>query len=434
MSENPTVTAQPLPPGFELKTQRHEFRIVSKIASGGFGITYQAVNLKAFMIRGTSVVVPVGTVLAIKECFKKDCMVRDASFMARPLPGCESMVRKLREQFLSEAFTLVKLQAEAPAERRAKAGLLGYVPAFHAGTATKRHNEANVHYFVMPFLSGGSLSQYIGNMPAEYVVRVAYRLLRALQLLHRDAEGNRNPLLHCDIKPANIMLTSKSEPVLIDFGISSAIQNEGGTPDFSPHEQIRRQATGPYTDLYSLGATLYYLITSTRPPRYDARPPYAATDAYVPLYTRPALVSQFSACGAAFEKRFVERTGRPYNRLRGDFATTFLWAIDMAMRASSPNAVRWRNAGAWLDAVFQGRSPIPSSSDSEKTTEWIVDPDSKPVPQPEPIPLPLPPPVPPPVPPAPSDSTNRLLILVLVLLVALVVIILTNIEFFISEL
>lgn len=369
-----------LPVNYELRTARHAFRIVRKIAAGGFGITYQAENLQEFVVPGTSQFVPAGALLAIKECYKRDFMVRVRSGEARPLKGAESDVKKLREQFLNEAFTLLRLQQAYPAELRANAELLGFVPLFHAGTAATRTNLVNVHYFVMPYLMGGSLREQVGRMKPGQVVWTAYRLLRALQLLHRDGQ-NGVPMLHRDIKPVNIMLTETGAPVLIDFGISSGTENLGGTPDYAPHEQIRRSKLGRYTDLYALGGTLYELVTGRRCSRYDQRPPYKTADPYRPLAADPAVKNAFRECGKAFEREFAKRMCKPYRGGRGDFATAFLMGIDTALRTPETGSRgRWQSATQWLDFVFQGMAPghTPSAAagdgeeeQEDQRTVWV---------------------------------------------------------------
>lgn len=346
-----------LPVNYELRTARHAFRIVRKIAAGGFGITYQAENLVEFVVPGTSQVVPAGALLAIKECYKRDIMVRAANGMSRPLMGAEGDVKKLREQFLNEAFTLLRLQQAYPAQLRADAALLGFVPLFHAGTATSRTDIVNVHYFVMPYLTGGSLREQAGRMRPEQVVWTTYRLLRALQLLHNDAK-NSAPMLHRDIKPVNIMLTETGAPVLIDFGISSGTENQGGTLHYAPHEQLRRGKLGRYSDIYALGGTLYELVTGKRCEMYNKRPPYTTTDPYSPLATNVTLLNAYRACGKVFEKEFAQAMGKPYRDGHGNFAAAFLSGIDTALRTqeTGPHG-RWQSATQWLDFVFQGLSP-----------------------------------------------------------------------------
>lgn len=374
-----------LPAGYELRTPHHAFRIVRAIASGGFGITYQARNLVAFQAPGTTRVVPEGALLALKECFRTDVMERTATGEARPVAGEAAAVASLREQFLNEAFTLMRLREACPAEQRANAEQMGFVPIFHAGRIPAGGGETAVHYFVMPYLTGGSLRGHAGRMTPEQVVRTAYRLLRALRVLHRDAHAGE-PVLHRDIKPENIMLTETGMPVLIDFGISSGTDNVGGTPDYSPHEQIRRTRMGRFTDLYSLGATLYELVAGTKCPRYDARPPYTESDPYRPLAADAAAVAAFREYGRAFEREFAAVAGRPYKPRRQDFAVSFLMGIDTALRTretgSSTVPGRWQSATQWMENVFQGVEPAckgPTAAQrrarerAESETVWLAD-------------------------------------------------------------
>lgn len=358
-----------MPVNYELRTSRHAFRIVKEIATGGFGITYQAENLQEFVIPGTTQVIPAGALLAIKECFKRDIMVRNLRFDACPVRGCEREVRELRKQFLNEAFTIMRLQASHNADSRANAELLGFVPIFHAGKARTNSEIANVHYFVMPFLIGGSLKNKLGQMDAETTVWITYRLLQALKTLHNDLMQGP-PTLHYDIKPANIMLTETGAPVLIDFGISSGTDNKGGTPDYTPHEQMRKERTGRYSDLYALGASLYELICGKKIPQYVHRPPYVGCDTYCPLKDEPGVVQKFQAYGIEYEKSYLQKMNKPYKGGHVHFATAFLTAIDVALRTECTGPYgRWPSATLWLDSVFQGLAPVrPSVSLISKET------------------------------------------------------------------
>jgi len=128
----------------------------------------------------------------------------------------------------------------------------------------------------MDYLEGGNLADYInkknGRISLYEAVRIISYVFSALKDCHSIG------LCHTDISPQNILLTENDIPVLIDFG--SARQLVGVetrsldimiTPGFSPLEQyISNGNIGPWTDVYSCGALLYYMITGNDlPPSID---------------------------------------------------------------------------------------------------------------------------------------------------------------------
>ncbi len=143
--------------------------------------------------------------------------------------------------------------------------------------------EESGQFLVMEFIPGddlaGLLSRNGGKFPADdvltWVVRWADQLLDALIYLHTQSL----PIMHQDIKPQNLKLTERGDVILLDFGLAkgalsrmatvtagSSINIGGFTPDYAPLEQIRGSQPDPRSDLYSLGATLYHLLTGVRPP------------------------------------------------------------------------------------------------------------------------------------------------------------------------
>lgn len=130
----------------------------------------------------------------------------------------------------------------------------------------------DTQYLVMDYIPGEDLSTRVkkeGALPLHKVLEWARELGKALTYLHSQTP----PIVHRDIKPSNIKLTSDGEPVLVDFGIAKASDPSkvtttgarGYTPGFAPPEQYGEGSTGPYSDQYALGATLYTLITGQSP-------------------------------------------------------------------------------------------------------------------------------------------------------------------------
>jgi len=136
-------------------------------------------------------------------------------------------------------------------------------------------DEGGGLFLVMEFIPGDDLGHLLelGRTfaPAE-VLRWADQLLDALDYLH----GLDPPVLHRDIKPSNLKLVAAGHVVLLDFGLAKGSAGQmngtgitsllGYSPVYSSLEQMQGTGTDERSDLYSLGATLYHLLTGTRPP------------------------------------------------------------------------------------------------------------------------------------------------------------------------
>jgi len=125
---------------------------------------------------------------------------------------------------------------------------------------------------VMDYIPGVDLSALIkdqGAQPLEKVMQWVEQLGSALVYMH----SQKPPVIHRDIKSGNIKLTPSGEVMLVDFGIAKASEISqmtatgatGYTPGFAPPEQMSGARTGPYSDQYSLAATIYHLLTGSQP-------------------------------------------------------------------------------------------------------------------------------------------------------------------------
>ncbi|MDQ3684289.1 MAG: ankyrin repeat domain-containing protein [Acidobacteriota bacterium] len=138
-------------------------------------------------------------------------------------------------------------------------------------------SESDGLFLVMEFIPGDDLGEMLEQegqpFAAGQVLRWADELLDALEYLHT----HEPPVLHRDIKPQNLKLTRQGRIILLDFGLAKGAVGQmstvtssksilGYTPSYSALEQIQGTGTDERSDLYSLGATLYHLLTGVKPP------------------------------------------------------------------------------------------------------------------------------------------------------------------------
>lgn len=139
----------------------------------------------------------------------------------------------------------------------------GEVPSKQAG-------QEAVRYLAMEFIEGESVS--VAQLPLLRWLEVFARVARAVDHAHKSG------VVHRDLKPSNLMLTREGWPYVMDFGLAkslkagSSVSISGvilGTPAFMPPEQAagKTRETDPRCDIYSLGATLYYVLTRQEPYR-----------------------------------------------------------------------------------------------------------------------------------------------------------------------
>jgi serine/threonine protein kinase len=210
---------------------QNRYRIVRQLGQGGMGTVYEAVDQR------------LSSVVAIKETLITTDEGRDA--------------------FEREASLLANLRHRS-------------LP-----NVTDHFAESDGQYLVMQFISGEDLAHLLvlrqHAFAVENVLHWADEILEALEYLHSHSP----PVLHRDIKPANLKVTREGELFLIDFGLPKGIAAQletqpsrsvkGYTPAYSPLEQIHGGGTDPRSDLYSLGATLYHLLTNLAPVDAPAR-------------------------------------------------------------------------------------------------------------------------------------------------------------------
>ena len=134
-------------------------------------------------------------------------------------------------------------------------------------------------YFVMDFVEGEDLQQMLvrtgGPLPEAQVLEWLRQVCDALSYLH----SQNPPIIHRDVKPANIKITPQGKAVVVDFGIAklydphlkTTVGARAVTPGYSPFEQYGNAPTDARTDVYALGATAYNLLTGQMPTESIAR-------------------------------------------------------------------------------------------------------------------------------------------------------------------
>ena len=228
-------------------TRIENYEVEEVLGVGGFGITYRAHDHT------------LNQTVAIKEYLPDGLAYR--------LPDSERLTHKSEtdvkhykyglERFLDEARTLAKFRDPSIVR------VIRFIEA--NGTA----------YLVMDFESGDSLAQRLrerGVLSEQEILGVLSPLLEGLRSVHAQQ------FLHRDVKPANILLRDEGLPVLLDFGAARLALGEHTkaltamvTPGYAPFEQYHtKDRQGPWTDLYSVGATVYHCMTGM--------PPAAATE------------------------------------------------------------------------------------------------------------------------------------------------------------
>jgi len=195
------------------------------------------------------------------------------------------------DYFAREADTLAQLKHQA-------------IPAI-----TDRFELANRHYLVMEYVEGRNLEEELAvrgePLPEGLVIDIARQLCDVLAHLH----GLMPPIIYRDMKPSNVMLNSNGRVVLVDFGIARLFKaaRKGtmiGTLGFAPPEQYQG-LVDPRSDIYSLGATLHYVLTGRDPEKF---PPFS----FPPVRDlRPAVSSNLAgAIDAALAYEMDARPGR----------------------------------------------------------------------------------------------------------------------------
>jgi serine/threonine protein kinase len=228
------VKPAPLPPGSIIGG----YRIIRKVAAGGFGLVYLALDAE-------------GQQVAVKEYLP--------SSLATRAPG------ELLPKVQPEKLSLYRLGLKSFFEEGRSLAQISHPSVVSVLNFFREHETV---YMVMNYLEGAALQDFIvtardlkqSKVFRESTIRSLFdEILRGLRIVHQ------HKMLHLDIKPANIFITDDNKSVLIDFGAAREVLSKEGnfirpmyTPGFAAPEMYRRDSSmGPWTDIYAIGACIY---------------------------------------------------------------------------------------------------------------------------------------------------------------------------------
>ncbi len=243
-----------LPKGYLL--QNGKYKLNEVIGQGGFGITYKGIWYTE--VKGSLGAMRTEVPVCIKEYFFKDYCVRDpqSDLVKVHSDTGKLLFDKFKEKLIKEAKILSEVHHPY---------IVNVLEVFE---------ENNTAYIAMEYIAGSSLKDKLakeGTLPENEVLRYIHQIGDALQFVHQKN------ILHLDIKPSNIIIDKNNNARLIDFGVSKRYdvgEQETSTTmltlskGFASIEQYDNEGMSSFTpcpDIYSLGATIYNLLTGKIP-------------------------------------------------------------------------------------------------------------------------------------------------------------------------
>ena len=222
------------------------YRVLRKVASGGFGVVYLGEDTQGHRV-------------ALKEYLPSSLVERIEGEVVPYVPTDKQALYRLGlKSFFEEGRALAQINHP---------GVVSVLNFF-------RENETV--YMVMNFLEGDTLQEFImtardlrrDKILRESTIRSLFdEVMLALRVVHQ------HKMLHLDIKPANVFVTNDNRTVLLDFGAARDVLQKQGqftrpmyTPGFAAPEMYRRDnSMGPWTDIYAIGACMYSCMTGVPP-------------------------------------------------------------------------------------------------------------------------------------------------------------------------
>jgi serine/threonine protein kinase len=292
-----------------------QYKVLRVLGAGGFGITYLA--------RDESL----EKLFAIKEFFPEEYAVR-AGASVKPKTSQVVDFGWARERFIEEARILARFDHPNIAK---------VVQIFELN---------NTAYMVQEYEHGRDLAEWfreINDAPTQTELdSLIEPLLTALELVHR------NDLLHRDISPGNIYIRDNGTPVLLDFGsakdavaqrtknISAIVKAGYSAPELY---SSRGRSQGPWSDIYSLAATLYHAISGAAPEE-------------------------------ATERLLADNLAPSKDVARGTYRQAFLDAVDSVLRITPKN--RPQTVAEWRSMLFADDGHSPAHSPADTNTEPVI--------------------------------------------------------------
>lgn len=298
-----------------------QFKIKARLQTGGFGIAYVARD-------------SLDRQVVVKECFPAGICVRRNGRVCPLEDDFEPQFEALKRQFIREARLMARL---------VHPNIVGVHQVFE---------ENNTAYMALDQVIGIDLLTLSEEQPERVTNTFLHKLLS--QMLEAIGHSHDHGLLHRDISPDNVLVDDRNHFTLIDFGaaLDLGAQSAGKQSmivavkdGYSPTEFYHTSETHDFSsDLYSLGATLYHVITGSAPPDCQAR--LAALSA-----GRSDIYEPLTSCGFDYD----------YN---------ILATVDQAMELAQEN--RFASAKAWASALAAMPEAHPVRSEAELTDEHPV--------------------------------------------------------------
>ena len=303
-------------PNYILLNKR--YILLGVIGAGGFGVTYRALDITN------------RRVCAIKEYVPVGVAVRRPDGLLYPESSAKAEIfQHGKFRFVEEAYILQKLN-------------------HLRSTATIRDcfEENNTSYYVMDFIQGKTIKEILvrqGRMELAPALNVLCSVAEALDQIYRTAN-----IIHRDISPENIMLTPNGNVKLLDFGsakFEAKRVHESFTvvlkSGYAPPEQYSSDASkqGPYTDVYALVSTFYYMVTGIKIPSAMARSNGATYTPLAEIIGAPKVISDAVDRGLQLNRQMRTGTCR---QLLEDLSVSFHQLPAEVPAPISPTDIRAR--------------------------------------------------------------------------------------------